>query len=302
MEELLDRLTKRMRRRFLNAVNRLRSPEQLRRLAALIQAGRPEEALRVADDLAAEVSAAGADVYVRAGAAAAQAVGSVVGISLAFDQANPRALDALSRQRFDLVQALVTEQKDNLRRVLLEGSRQGLNPRVQARMLGDSLGLTPGQMQAVANYRRLLEEGSQRATRRALHDSRVKDVRNLTPAQIDRLVDNYRTRYIRYRAEVVARTEALRAVNQGTSEMFEQLRERGIIDQEVSQQWHTARDSRVRGHHRSMHGQVREIGEPFISGRGNRLLYPGDPSAPANDVVQCRCVVLTRYTVDQDNE
>lgn len=298
LEKLLDQLSRSMRARIVRAVNRVTSPERMRRLAELLAQGNQDEALRMADELAQEVGAAGSRIYVTAGNATSSWLASAAGVTVAFDVANPRALAWLEQQRFDLVEAITAEQREVLRQALLDGSRRGLNPRQQAAALGDSLGLTRQQQAAVANYRRLLEQGSKRALARRLHDDKVTDVRNLTPRQIDRLVASYRARMVRYRAEVVARTEALRAVNSGVSEMFRQAEDTGLIE-ELSQKWHTARDARVRGHHRSMHGQIREIGEPFISGQGNRLLYPGDPSAPASDVVQCRCVVLTRFAVDQ---
>ena len=65
-------------------------------------------------------------------------------------------------------------------------------------------------------------------------------------------------------------------------------------------QWLTARDSRVRkggpnrADHRAMDGQTRKLGEPFVTLRGHRLLFPGDRSlgAPADEVVNCRCVIV----------
>ena len=55
--------------------------------------------------------------------------------------------------------------------------------------------------------------------------------------------------------------------------------------------WHTAADERVRPSHQYMHLQRRPLGEPFLSGDGNLLEYPGDRRAPAEDVIRCRCVV-----------
>lgn len=64
--------------------------------------------------------------------------------------------------------------------------------------------------------------------------------------------------------------------------------------------WLTRLDERVRGSHRVMEGQVRKIGEPFLSGDGNHLTRPGDTSAPISDWINCRCrVVYTRETDDQ---
>jgi hypothetical protein len=38
-----------------------------------------------------------------------------------------------------------------------------------------------------------------------------------------------------------------------------------------------------------MEGQTVKYGEKFVSGLGNELAYPGDPDAPAEDRINCRC-------------
>jgi hypothetical protein len=52
----------------------------------------------------------------------------------------------------------------------------------------------------------------------------------------------------------------------------------------------------VRGSHRAMHGQTRGVDEPFESGAGFSLMYPGDVNAPPEETIQCRCTVGTRMT------
>lgn len=301
IEALLDRLSRSYRARIERAVNGLRSRVALERLAKLLAAGETERALQMADTLAHEVAASGAVVYVAAANATSRFLREAAGVVLSFNQADPRVAQWTEQLRLDLVQKITTEQRAILRQALVESAAQGLNPRETAKALGDSLGLTQSQQAAVANYRRLLEAGDPRAARRALHSgAKGEELKTLTPGQIDRMVEGYRRRMIRYRAEVVARTESLRAIHGGVAEMYQQAIDQGVIEDTLVRQWHTARDARVRGHHRSMHGQVREVGVPFISGQGNRLLYPGDPSAPASDVVQCRCVLTTRFAVDQE--
>jgi HK97 family phage portal protein len=55
--------------------------------------------------------------------------------------------------------------------------------------------------------------------------------------------------------------------------------------------WYTALDERVRSSHRSMHGRVMEIGKPWIVG-GASLRFPGDPSGPAREIINCRCIEI----------
>jgi hypothetical protein len=42
-----------------------------------------------------------------------------------------------------------------------------------------------------------------------------------------------------------------------------------------------------------MNGQLRAFGEPFLSGNGFELAYPGDANAPGSETINCRCVVTT---------
>ena len=44
--------------------------------------------------------------------------------------------------------------------------------------------------------------------------------------------------------------------------------------------------------HMDMHEQVRRQGEPFISGDGNELRYPGDRSAPIEEWINCQCYLV----------
>ena len=296
LERLLEDQTYAYRKRIENAIKRFQSEEQIDEIADLLAEGRESEALLVATRFANTVAAGASVVYVTSATQTAKYLERTTGLVVDYNQEHVRATKYLQENNFRLVQNLSGEQTAVLRAALVEANRAGQNPRVTARQMMDNLGLTPRQQAAVANYRRLLEAGSARALRLALHDKRIKNIKDLSPEQIDKMVASYRARYIRYRAEVVARTEALRAVHAGVIEMYDQAIETGVLPpQELQRKWFTARDSRVRGHHVSMHGQLRPVNKPFVSGQGNLLMYPGDPSAPASDVVQCRCVVTTRF-------
>ncbi len=50
-------------------------------------------------------------------------------------------------------------------------------------------------------------------------------------------------------------------------------------------------DSRTRPTHHAAEGQRVPVGAPFVVG-GFELRFPGDPSGPANDVINCRCTML----------
>lgn len=88
------------------------------------------------------------------------------------------------------------------------------------------------------------------------------------------------------RAVTIARTEVISAYN-GAAVMGASQLPADVI---AAQEWIATRDGRVRPEHAAADGQVAPIGSGF-SVAGVSLGYPGDPSGPADQVVNCRCTV-----------
>ena len=59
-------------------------------------------------------------------------------------------------------------------------------------------------------------------------------------------------------------------------------------EDDVVRMWVTQGDDRVRPAHRAVHGKTLPVGEPFTVG-GFAMRYPGDPLAPEDLTVNCRC-------------
>jgi uncharacterized protein with gpF-like domain len=57
---------------------------------------------------------------------------------------------------------------------------------------------------------------------------------------------------------------------------------------QVTKEWVSRGDSRVRDAHRAADGQVVPMNMPFIV-KGESLQYPGDPAGSASNIVNCRC-------------
>lgn len=232
-----------------------------------------------------------------------------LGVPTAFDATGRRALSALQTNRLRLVTAYTQQQTQATTQAIQRSILDGVNPREVARDFRDSIGLTPRQERAVANYRRLLQENrTSEALSRRLRDARFDGSieaageagKPLSEEHIERMVARYRERSLKRRAESIARTESLRALNAGQHATIQQAVDDGSIPAEmVVREWKTARDERVRPSHAMMNGQKRGPGEPFVSGLGNLLLHPGDESAPGEDTIECRCVVVTRLDLDR---
>lgn len=97
----------------------------------------------------------------------------------------------------------------------------------------------------------------------------------------------------RARSLVIARTESTTAANHGINVGAESS------DYEVNKFWINTKDKRTRRTHLAMTNERIPINQPFIVG-GIKMIYPGDPSAPAAEVVNCRCVMATEALVDSD--
>lgn len=91
------------------------------------------------------------------------------------------------------------------------------------------------------------------------------------------------------RAVVVARTETLGALNAGRHEAFNAAAE--DLGGEFERLWLATDDSRTRPTHRAADMQRVPVGTPFTVGQAS-LAFPGDPSGPAHEVIQCRCTQL----------
>lgn len=305
---LIDQQDERIQRIFLTAIKSLKDEIDLDDLTALIAQGRVSEALSRLKFVADQLAAASNVAFVTAGASAAELITSAGLGQLVFDQVNLNAVAAMQRNRLELIREFTREQARATSQAIIAGVESGINPVAQARNFRDSIGLTSKQWGHVANYRRALEraavdaqaaaDAKGRGLRDARFDANVDRARRtgkpISPAKIDQMVERYSDRYIKHRAKVIARTEALRAVHQGNEEAYRQAVAEGVVrEDQLIREWRTSVDGRERETHRKLNGQKRKPGEVWTTPNGS-LRYPGDPNAPAKETVQCRCAILTR--------
>lgn len=304
LEEALDRNEPMIRDAFIAMVVAARVSIDIDFVANLIETGRMDEALASVIASAGSVGSAANHAFIDAAQDVARQLNRAIGtIIIDFDQTNEWAVRAMRAQRLDIISGFTLQQQEATKLALTYGIARGENPKELAQTFRSAIGLTPRQVQYVENYRRALEAGNLSSLTRELRDKRFDAAvrraaaggKPLTADEINRMVARYQEKMIQHRATVIGRTQALRAVHEGGHAMFVQAIEEGTLDaNNLEQRWNTAKDERVRGTHKTMHGQIRLFGEPFISGAGVLLRYPGDPSAPANEIIQCRCTLGTR--------
>jgi hypothetical protein len=97
------------------------------------------------------------------------------------------------------------------------------------------------------------------------------------------------------RAKTIARTEGHRIQQESTRDAQQGAKSKGA---DVVKQWDSTLDGKTRDSHRRVDGEIRELDEKFSNG----LDFPGDPGGKAGEVVNCRCVSLTRarWALDED--
>ena len=305
IERLIARIEPRFRVRFLDFVKRFKDKLTLSRLEEFLRLGKIEEAMVLSEIEAIRLGRVWGDAYVLAGDEAAAFVANALNISVNFNVVNENALQQIRDNQLRLVREFTFKQRMATKEALENGVRRGINPRDMAREFRGSIGLTQRQVRAVNNFRHLLETNNRQALQRLLRDRRfdpsfrraVNSGVPLRQDQIDKMVNRYRERYVKYRSEVIARTEALRSANAGTEQLYQQAISDGTMSPaDLIREWRTGQDGRVRNPaHTAMHGQKRPFGQLFMSGKGNMLQRPGDPGAPPSETIQCRCALTTRF-------
>lgn len=108
-------------------------------------------------------------------------------------------------------------------------------------------------------------------------------------ARVDNVLSTSQSERWPNRAVVVARTESMGARNAGRQDAFRAVAEES--GEQLEKLWLATSDNRTRPNHRQADGQRVPLEAPFVVG-GFGLMFPGDPSGPAQEVIQCRCTML----------
>jgi len=325
---LLDRYHPVLRAAFLDAIADIRSQVILRLLVERLERSDVQGAL---DVLNIERAAFGgleiaiAEVYNAGGIGMAEEMrlhdpeGNRV--VFRFGVRNPEAEAWLREHSSRLVTRIVEDQRVGIQLALSEGLMQGQNPRTTAldvvgrinritgRREGGLIGLTAQQEQFVATARQQLLSGDPAQLRayltRERRDKRfdravakaIREGKPLDRETVNRIVGRYADRLLALRGEMLARSETLTALNGARNQAMRQAIAEGKVRAEfVFKTWRATHDGRTRFTHRVLDRQRVQMDEAFVSPSGARLMFPGDPAAPAHEHVGCRCTM--EMTID----
>lgn len=334
LKELLAASAGIFRIRIERFIERAQSPEVMAEIEAALEGNNPTAAISIIQNQVETLRPVVAEAFIEAGKEAAEEVAAMPGIAeeaaaaaggaggsaggggatgtggefiarlgIVFDPTNPRAAEIVRKETDLFLKDMTETQIESTRAALARAFDQGLGPRATAAAIRDSIGLTDYQLGIVANYEDALRRGSQAALDYQLRNqgrdgtvqAAIDGRRVLAERDIKRMVDQYRKNMLRFRAETIARTESTRVTSLARDETYRQLAAKlGIGNNRLIRVWRTTEDDRVREWHDTMDDQEAALGQPFIDGLGNELLYPGDPSAPPETVINCRCTLTMR--------
>ena len=318
LNRLIDAWDPVLQKAFLESIANIKDQSQIEQIAVAIRDGSLEAAMKAAgvdpvlfrplDKALQSAFEAGGNITT-SGFPAVGNPGELKTI-FQFDVRNPAAEAWLKNYSSSLVTEIVDDQRTLIQQVMQRGLAAGSNPRTIALDLvgrvgangqrtGGLIGLTSSQAEWVQNYADALASDSPTDAldynlRDARFDAALQRAEDsgvpLTQDQIDAMTTSYTNRALRFRAEAIARTEAIAALHEAQKQSIQQAVDTGALDPDnVSMIWRTTHDKRTRESHKAMDGQVRKMGEMFITGDGNELEFPGDPNGPAEEVINCRC-------------
>lgn len=227
-----DALTGQLRLSYLAAVEAALNLLDEDELTRLILRGQQREIVLLVERLLAEGFVPTATRFVEAMLAAATAAGaSAVAGAAALERLSPRVLDFVRREGGQRITQLSTETMSRVAEQVAEGIRQGVGAQKLGRQIRDSVGLLASHDRALkkyqANQEALVEEGQ------------------LTARRAEKNVATYRQRLLAWRAETIARTEAMRAAHGGLVEGWRANIDAGFLPETALMKWVVTEDDRT---------------------------------------------------------
>lgn len=168
----------------------------------------------------------------------------------------------------------------------------------------DQLHLTEKQIADVENYRTHLKTLSDMIFSKELRDKRfdrsvlraIQEQKPLPIDKIDKMVERYQARQLRYRSETIARTLCMGILSKRNHQAaLDAYAVAGINLSKIRRIWLIANDGNARDAHQKLAHQSVGYNEPFKSELGD-ILFPGDPNANPANIVNCRCAIF--FSID----
>lgn len=241
-----------------------------------------------------------------------------------FNIRNPVVEQELRQNSSEFITRISEEARENVRQVMQDGMARGENPRKVAldivgridpstgKRTGGVIGLSNQQERWAASAQRYLTTLDNQYFTLGLRDKRfdptvrkaIESGKPLPADVVSKLTTAYKQRALRYRGEMIGRTEALHAIQRAEWLAHQAEIDAGnLVRQQVKKWWADSHDGRTRHTHRQLGVKYNrdrpiDMDEPFISPSGSRMMHPGDSSLGASpaELILCRCGA--QYEVD----
>lgn len=181
-------------------------------------------------------------------------------VEFRFDDAIEAAVTAAQKEAGKMVADISKATEQAIADTISRAIRDNMSPDDAADLISDVIGLSTTQASALANYRERLE------------------AQGLDPEKVEDLVETYADKLIDDRAEAIARTEIMDALNNGASASLEAAQEEGFLSPNATKEWIVTDDDRLCSQCEPYDGKTVPVGEEFPE--GDPPLHP-----------YCRCVI-----------
>lgn len=147
---------------------------------------------------------------------------------ITFDIENPGVTNWIESNGSKLITEVSGETRQAVSKMISDMMTNRETPSRRAKMIYDAVGLTKRQANAVSKFRQnLIEMG-------------------LPENRIDKMTEQRRMKSLRYRAEMISRTESIRGLNQGQIQAWGQAADKGLVDRTVAvKKWIVTKDDRL---------------------------------------------------------
>lgn len=207
-------------------------------------------------------------------------VGKDTFTTISFDAQNQQAVSWAAAHAGELVTNITEESRAAIRSIIADAFDNGVPPARAARQIRSVVGLSGRDVGVLASAGSRLVNAKP-GTLVEIGSTRYRvPAGGFAPNRIDQILDRYSDRLVTQRSMVIARTETIRAANEGVQQMWEQAVRAGEMTGHEERIWVSSLGARTCPVCLSLNGETRGLNEAFTGG----FLLP-----PAH--VMCRCSV-----------
>lgn len=157
---------------------------------------------------------------------------------LHFDKTNPHAAAYAELYAAELVTGVSAGTKAAVRAAITEAFMLGISPADTARLIQSQVGLTSLQAEAVRNLRKRMLDSPGKVIKAGKTRIRIPKS-GATNDLIARRQKQYADRLLKQRAVNIARTETVKAANEGQRQLWLQAQKEGLLDKDAQKEWLT---------------------------------------------------------------